>query len=507
MKTRKHQDATIIIHRHLNGSKRGGMGYDAADNLRRVDGLPVGRVQIGRSAESVDRDRLINVSRAMFRNNSIYRGIINHMVNYIVGRGISLQPQSDDNDWNRAATKQWAKFWRRPEVRDMWSGKRLIEHVCRELLITGEIWLLYTDLKKVQMLQSEQIVPFLSNYDAGVRTNRYGKPTVYNVAPISDTGQIARYEAKPVPAASMIAAYMAEDPSSLRGMPPGQSSFEMLYRLEDICDSEAQAWHVLSQIALTINREGGPDAAYGEAGAQGADAGSGVDGSDFQITEFDKGMVFQGGIGDIIHGIDRNIPGKDFPESVRMFLRLIGLPFGIPLEIVLLDWTQSNYSQSRAVLEQAHETFEDFQTLIADAILAPLYRRKLSEWLADGTLPAANSSPDHTWIMPPFPWIDPEKEGKAQAQLIELGLDSYNAALQRRGESADAIMRQNVSDVIDAITAAKQVEDGTGVKVPWQYFAGRNLPTGAILSADEANNTDDDDEGGVTDEADNDGNE
>jgi len=356
----------------------------------------------------------------------------------------------------------------------------LLYSVCRELLLTGETWLLYTDRMEVQLLQSEQIIPFVSQIDAGLKLDEYGRMLAVNVARINEHGQIAQENAKPVSADNMVCAMVTEDPSSIRGMPPSQASFPMLLRLDDICDSEALAWQVLARLAVTVTREAGPTAAFSEAAVTNPDQG--VDGTDYQITDLDYALMFQANPGESVHGIDRNIPGKDFPESVRMMLRLIGLPLGMPLEIILLDWTKSNYSQSRAVLEQAHESFEDWQSLIAEQILTPLYQRKLSEWLATGLLPTTGATADHTWIMPPFPWLDPEKEAKAQAALIDLGIDTYSSALMRRGSGLAQTTTRNIEDVVNAIDAAAAVKERTGEVVPWQYFAGRSLPTGALLS-------------------------
>ena len=38
----------------------------------------------------------------------------------------------------------------------------------------------------------------------------------------------------------------------------------MLHRINDVCDSEAIAWQMLSRLAVAIIRKGGPEQAYAE---------------------------------------------------------------------------------------------------------------------------------------------------------------------------------------------------------------------------------------------------
>jgi capsid protein len=457
--------------KQINAPMASSGGYEVVDTMRRIDKYPNTNTNVGRKAEMFHRPTLVNISRALYRDNPIYRGIVQHMANYIVGHGMHLLPQGPDPEWNRRASDLWRRWWANPEARGQLSGKRLLMAITREMLITGEAWLLYTDTKKLQLLQSEQIVPFFTNADFGVRTTAYGQVTAVNVARINDIGMVSTESARPVAAENIFFSLSLEDPSSVRGIPPAESAFAMLARLDDICDSEAIAWQVLSRMALAVTREKAPEAAYSEASAGSTQYSS--DDSEFDITELDYAMIFNANPGDSVHSVDRNLPGKDFPASVKMFLRLIGVAFGMPVEIVLLDWSGLNYSSSRAVLQQSYEIFEDWQTMISEPILTPIYRRKIAEWVSDGSLPLDGFSEDHTWITNPFPWIDPQKEQQAIGTAIDRGITSYTGALMEQGRDHGSMVRQNVADITAAIEASNQVLEKTGVSVPWEFFAGR----------------------------------
>lgn len=158
-----------------------------------------------------------------------------------------------------------------------------------------------------------------------------------------------------------------------------------------------------------------------------------------------------------------------------MFLRLLGLPLGLPLEIILLDWTKSNYSQSRAVLEQAFTAFIGWQFKIADFFLTPIY-----EWWLKGEFDEELKEDDdiygHDWIKPTFPWIDQLKEAQAWGEKLDRGLTLHAKALKSLGADREDEMNDRAAEITDAIKRSQVIEETTGVKVSWQIFAGLPAP-------------------------------
>ena len=154
-----------------------------------------------------------------------------------------------------------------------------------------------------------------------------------------------------------------------------------------------------------------------------------------------------------------------------MFLRLLGLPLGCPLELVLLDWTQSNYSQSRAVLEQAYENFSFYQKLLIDFIFRPLFNWKLAGWRSAGEI-GKRAKIDDSWITPTFPWIDQLKEAQAQAAKIDRGFVTHTEVCKSLKSDRDEVIGIREREVRDAIERAQKIAADTGEKVDWRIFAG-----------------------------------
>jgi len=262
-----------------------------------------------------------------------------------------------------------------------------------------------------------------------------------------------------------------ERPSQVRGVPACQASFPMLHRINDICDSEAIAWQLLSRLAISVTREQGPELAYTESKDDPnvpADAEGQV--SD-RLVELAYAIIYHASPGEKIEGIERNIPGMNFSESLRMFLRLLGLPVGLPLELILLDWTKSNYSQTRGVMIQAYDNFIGWQKKIEDFYYRPLFEWKFEQWKKDNLI-AGGARFNVNWIKKEFPWIDQLKEATAYATQTERGFTTLTRVCKSLNADRSEILEQREKEIYEAVEISKRIEDKTGQKVPWQIFAG-----------------------------------
>ncbi|MBA7609796.1 hypothetical protein ES703_16990 [subsurface metagenome] len=255
----------------------------------------------------------------------------------------------------------------------------------------------------------------------------------------------------------------------------------MLHRISDVCDSEAIAWQLLARLAVSITRKEGPEQAQVESREDPNKKTDELEGDlATRLTELDYALLFHGNPGEEVKGIERNIPGRSFSESLRMFLRLLGLPLGLPLEIILLDWTKSNYSQSRAVLQQAYQMFLFWQAKLADFFYSPLFEWKLAQWQeqTNPKLIGQRNKVKYDWIKQTFPWIDQFKEAQAYATQVEHAFITHGQVCKSLNTDRAEVVERREQEVREAIEKAKKIQDDTGVEVPWQIFAGLKVPTG-----------------------------
>ena len=448
----------------------------------------------GEAHSEYDRLKLINQSRQFWMDNPIYSGMIDRSCGYIIGNGFTIQCKTGDTNLNSDIEKRWKKYWKRPEIKNLSSGRESEKMVCRELHVAGDVGILKIKNGKFQIIEAEQICGEKGTGQKTIKKDSYGAPLGFWVGGYNTNGGIDKRTIKYFGNDVFLFVSSPDRPSALRSVPPCQAAFPMLHRINDVCDSEAIAWQLLARLAVSITRKQGKELGFGESTP---DKRAGKDEAELKnrIQELDYALIFHGEENDEIKGIERNVPGKNFSESLVMFLRLLGLPLGLPLEIILLDWTKSNYSQSRAVLEQAFVSFINRQFKIADFMMTPIF-----EWWLRGELAAGlkvggqfmESLFDHNWIMPTFPWIDQLKEALAWGEKLDRGLTLHQKALKSLGVDREDEMAAREMEIEDAIERAKRIKGKTGVEVPWQIFAGLKAEgQGNTIVLDEGDNSND----------------
>ncbi len=432
----------------------------------------------GQRHELYDRIKLINQSRAFMRDNAIYSGMIKRAVSYIVGNGFTLQVKTDDPKLNSEIEAMWKQEHRKPEITQLLTGPRTDRMICREIMTAGDILILLTNQdSKIQLIEAEQFAGRTPATREGILKDKYGRAKKFFVCPYNANGFIKTENPAEYEPENVLFLTNPERPSSTRGVPPCQASFPMLHRINDVCDSEAIAWQLLARLAVSITQKEGAQQNYLNSKADPNLSTAETEGKlATRVTELGYALIFRGEIGEEINGVERNIPGKNFAESLRMFLRLLGLPIGLPLELILLDWTQSNYSQSRAVLEQAYQMFLDYQQMLEDFYYRPLVKWRTEQKIKNKQLEENDYDFNFDFIKPTFPWIDQLKEVQAYGAKVDRGFATHTQVCKSLNTDRDEVVSQRVKEITDAIAKAKQIEKDTGEKVPWQILAGMETP-------------------------------
>lgn len=450
----------------------GAFGYSSASVATREGRAP--SAGSGDYHQQNDRERLVLQARDFSRNNGIFKGMVERATNYVVGTGFGLQAKTADAKWNTAVEALWKSWWTqgRPEIRGMLSGNGVEDMVCREIMTCGEVGAVKTDRGLVQLIEAEQIKGKGRLFD-GITKDGFGRPISYSVCPYGNSGEPQIAKAVEYSPEFFMFVTKPDRPSATRAVPPLQSVFPMLHRINDMCDSEAIAAQLMARLWVSITRENGPASGYNESAPDTDLEGADTSGrASTRILELDWATIFHGKPGEKIEGIERKAPGPNFTASLTMFLRLIGLPLGMPLEIVLLDWTKSNYSQSRSVLLQAFVSFIKWQILLEGSFHAPVYRWFIDLMVAEGKIAPAEDRYAHEWIKPTFPWIDQLAEATAYALKLDRGFCTQAEVLKSLNRDREEVLVTREREIKDAIAISQRIKDETNIDVPWQLFAG-----------------------------------
>lgn len=445
-----------------------------------------------------DRHELANQADQLYRDNGIYKGIVDRFVDAVYGTtGFTLDPNYGSKKLNAKVAARWKLFCLKPEARGLFSWREMERLVLLAVVNHGDHGGIHTNKKKFQLTEAEELggpvaltrVSGLGakkgeRWEGGVLLDEVGAPKAYRIHGRNRHGIVTAGKGQRIEKELFTHLAHRDRSSQTRGVPVLTSVFSMAHRINDVCDSEAIGWQILSKLALMVTREGGPEQAYTESKEDADGVSAPPDWAD-RVSEVEEATIFHGKPGEAITSIDRNLPGKDFPESVRMFLRLIGLPLGMPLEVILLDYSKTNYSSARAALEQAYRTYICWQTFLMDGWHSPLYRQWLRWEIEDGSLPRSKQlvadslgevEPLHKWEAPKFPWIDQLKEAQAWGERLDRGLATQTQALASIGMGHEEWLAKRSAEIELAIQEAEKLnKKHPKAEVDWRTLAG--IPT------------------------------
>jgi capsid protein len=193
-------------------------------------------------------------------------------------------------------------------------------------------------------------------------------------------------------------------------------------------------------------------------------------------------MEIAGAPGEKLTGFSPTVPNPEYFPHVRLTLQLIGVNVGLPLVMVLMDASDTNFSGWRGAVDQARLGFVRNQRWLRDKLHRRVYRWKLLEWAAqDRALAAAfgRLGPAYftaTWNTPRWPYIQPLQDAQADELRVKSRLTSPRRMQAERGQDYDDITAELVADNAGlwraAIAAAADIERETGIAIdPRQLVA------------------------------------
>lgn len=448
------------------------MGYRAAAEAR-ASGRVLASGGSGDYHLRWDYQTLRRQSQEFDRDNGLYHGLINRALDNIIGSGFRLQARTDNAKTNATIERLWAEERDGLEIRGLDDFHGIERLGLRHLLVDGDVGAIKLEDGRIQIVEAERITDGSSPGSLGIELNEVGVPTAFLVADYDQWGQI-RGKSRTIGADAFIFMAHRQRISQTRGIPAQVCNFPMFHRINDVLDSEAIAWQILSRIAIIINQR---DAArIGQLQTTEDQSASEADLAT-RYQDIGDALIFRGEPNEEVRGVEHNIPGQNFAQNITMYLRLLGLPLGFPLELVLLDWSQTTYSSARAALEQAYRMFAVWQGLLRRAWHGPIYRHWIASKVATGRLPARPDIARHEWLVPPFPWIDPKAEAESKLTMVRGGFALHSDVLKSENRDRDEFIDQRAAEIRGAIMAAKRLEAETGTPVPWQHFAGLEADT------------------------------
>ncbi len=214
--------------------------------------------------------------------------------------------------------------------------------------------------------------------------------------------------------------YATRQPGQLRGVPHFAPVLKYFKSLADSLDAEVVAQKVAACLSAVITRTDVSIPTFPT--TEDPETGK-------KLIKLEPGMVPTLGIGEDLKLIDFKRGGETFDVFLTKVLRIIGNSLGLPYELLLKDFSKTNYSSARAALLEAWRVFIYWRNWLTRKFCQPVWELVLEEAYLRGLFQAKNFYANQAeycravWIGPGRGWVDPVKEVVA-AKLEE----DYNYA-------------------------------------------------------------------------------
>lgn len=412
-------------------------------------------------------------ARDLNRNDAHASAITSTVVMNVVGTGIKPQSRPDAEElgvtpdaaaqFGRKAEKAWRRWCRRADSQNRMTFAEIQALVKRQILENGDVFVLPLMVQEpgrryrlaLEVIEADRVStpPGLRSATIrdGIELGARGEPIAYYIRTrhpgdyLLGSGGTGSQEWRRYPAVNragrpnVLHLYHVKRPGQSRGEPFFSPVLAAFKDLADFMEAEIVAARVAACFSAFVTKndsnaswESVPQVANGQ-----------------RQESIEPGMIERLAPGESITFGDPKRPSGTFEPFVLAVLRSIGASLGLPLELVLKDFSRTNYSSARAALLEARRFFRGDQAWLAERLCQPCWEWLLEEaWLRE-ELPAVDlfgESRDEwlraSWIAPGWGWVDPVKEVESSKAAIEANLSTLADECAAQGRDWEEVLVQ-----------------------------------------------------------------
>ena len=465
--------------------------------------------------------RMMEYARDMDRNDAVTGTMLDRAVTNTIQSGLTPEPQTGDEELNeelRQRWNNWADDPRNCDAAGVLPFNEIQEHSLRAALRDGDIFALPLEEGSLQIIEAHRCRTPSNTRKAVVHGVKLGAKRQReqfwftredlsphsNIAKVSDTTQIPAFDEEGEPNV-----FHMLDPkrvSQTRGVTALAPVFDVASQFEDLQFAKLVQAQIVSCIGFIRHRD--PEYQGGTRDQYGPRTDDTIGSAKRLLEEIAPGIEIEGEPGENITSFSPNTPNPEYFQHARMILTLLGINLGLPLVLITMDGSETNFSGWRGAVDQARQGFMRNQRWLRDRLCRPTYRWKVRQWIAEDTAlrrmvqrreVGFDKALSHKWHFPGWRYIEPMKDAQADALRIEKRLSSPRRVLNERGIDYRQEMVDLVEDhkhaVMTAMAAADEIEQQYPNRdIDWHELlelAGSKDIEPAGASADDADEADD----------------
>jgi len=402
-------------------------------------------------------EQLRELSREMERDNVIVSAAFDRMEDLVIGDGYNLQVQAGKTKWGQQVEQRWADWWgEEADHTRRFVGSDLDRIIFRSAMRDGDVFIHERNSDgEILLVEGHRVKSNIggdrTEWVDGIRTTKSGRAVSYQV--YNDDDQKPVY----ISAKKMLHVARRERISQTRGLPILASSATTF----DDIDSYIEACIVGSRTsvahAIAITKEADPND---------SEAASTKD------RAIEAGGIIELQPGEDIRNVGSTLQMAEFGPFMTKMMRLAGLKLGLSLEILSLDFSETNFSSARASIQLVRRAMNRHHSFLLNYVYRPLLKWKVDGWIADGSLKAPRTRWTVTSLPPKELQVDPLKEAMAN-QVLAKTFSTNKDVTQGYGREHDDVLAQRFNEIKNAIEIADKISQETGVKdLNWRDILG-----------------------------------
>jgi lambda family phage portal protein len=431
-------------------------------------------------------------SRDLARNHGVAGGALQTQLDNVLGCGLWLAPTPDYVLLGKS--REWATEWRR-NVKALWrnwsestwcdAGKSLtLDGLAMQVFsgtwLNGDglalpLWLpepLAPSATRIQIIESDRLsnpnyAPDTATRRGGVEINDFGAPTGYWIRK-SHPGDTYFYTFGAnltwdlIPAETgwgrrrVIHAHDKGRAGQSRGIPALAATMQEFKVLKDYRGAELKASVVNAMVGLVVESAMSQDGLM-ELLSSDSDAlkmyTDGLAGRKRSALDFaGGGMILPVALGDKVHGFTPARPSTAYEPFTTTAFRHIATGLNMPYELLLKDFSKTNYSSARAALLEAWRFFTGRREWLARSFYQPVYELFMEEMVDRGLIEAPDFYAKKTawcrarWVGPGRGWIDPLKEAQASELRMDIFISTLEDECAEQGKDWEEVLEQRAEE-------------------------------------------------------------
>lgn len=448
----------------------------------------------------------IEKARDVDRNDSIIGQTIDRAVTNIVQEGFTLDPRTGDEGLDLELRERWNAWATEPDECDI-QGEFCFHdfevQALRSMFVDGDVVFLALESGEIQAVEGHAVrtTTTLPNTFLGVTLSEVRRRERYYIAtdPINPNRTIQGEQSVPVDVRTpeglrqVFHVFNPKRMTQTRGITALAPIFAVAGMRDDIDFAMLVQRQVASCFAIFRKRSYSNDGQF-EPPGYGNSTYEVTSGGVRYIENIAPGMEVIGQPGEELTGFSPDIGGSGYELQLRTILQTIGVNLGLPLCLVLMDGSETNFSGWRGAVDEARKGFKANQRNLILRLHRPLYRFKVSQFLADDPVLeriSRRSDVDvfsHKWNVPSYQYIEPVADAQGDALRLQNGLTSPRRLHAERGVEWDELLEEVIADNANGIAKAKKVaamineQNPEGEPVHWRELIPLPMPSGMQFS-------------------------